>query len=94
MLYLEKENLLDYLMIDGEKKEFILEIMKQEDFEAELYELFNLFKIESEKFLNGKRLTAYRDFLNGSLNFSDENQRQNLSRARKIIKEKSPNLPC
>jgi len=47
----------------------------------------------AEKVLKGKLLMAYRAYLNRSLNFSDVNERQRLSRARKILREKSPNSP-
>jgi len=52
----------------------------------------NLLKAQGEKILKGKSLTAYMSFLDGSFDFSDPTQRQRLSRARKIIKEKSPDL--
>lgn len=51
------------------------------------------FKTMSETILSGKLLATYKDFLSGSHDSKNEAKRQCLHRAKKIIREKAPDLP-
>lgn len=85
---------------DGENEYFLEEIphaprrWKRNDV-LRKYSLEELsqFKQKSESILKGKLLIAYKAFLDGRYYSTNRKMSKNLSRARKILREKAPDLP-